>query len=121
MKRFSFLAAVFTCFLALPAFAVELFMVERQGCHYCTEWKLTIGPAYPNTDVGKFAPLKMVDIDDAPPAGVRFARPVVFTPTFILVDDGAEIGRIEGNPGEDFFWGLLERLLTEKAGFQGAS
>ncbi|MBL3206218.1 thioredoxin family protein, partial [Klebsiella pneumoniae] len=33
-----------------------------------------------------------------------------YTPTFILVDGGREIGRIEGYPGADFFWGLLERL-----------
>ena len=39
--------------------------------------------------------------------------PIRFTPTFVLVDDGREIGRIEGYPGEDFFWGLLERLLLQ--------
>ena len=115
-----FLTMLATFFLASPAAAVELFMVERQGCHYCIEWKETIGPAYPNTEMGAFAPLRMIDIKDAPPDGISFDGRVVFTPTFILVDDGKEIGRIEGHPGEDFFWGLLYRLLTEKAGYEGA-
>jgi hypothetical protein len=29
----------------------------------------------------------------------------------VLVENGAEIGRIEGYPGEDFFWGLLKQML----------
>jgi hypothetical protein len=44
---------------------------------------------------------------------MSFARPVVFTPTFVLVEDGQELARIEGYPGEDFFWGLLARMLEE--------
>ena len=38
-------------------------------------------------------------------------RRVSFTPTFILVQDGVEVGRIEGYPGEDFFWGLLGKMF----------
>ena len=41
-------------------------------------------------------------IANAPPA-----------PTFVLVEDGRELGRIEGYPGEDFFWGLLGKLLEK--------
>ena len=39
-------------------------------------------------------------------------RPV-FTPTFVLVEDGKELGRIEGYAGDEFFWFLLGRLLDE--------
>jgi hypothetical protein len=107
--------------MALMAQAAELVMVERDGCAYCKAWKEQIGPAYPNTDLGQFAPLRLVNIRDGAPAGVSFARPVVFTPTFILIEDGAELGRIEGYPGEDFFWGLLEKMLKEKTDFVGSS
>ena len=31
--------------------------------------------------------------------------------TFVLMHNGAEIGRILGYPGEDHFWGLLQQLL----------
>ncbi|MEZ5674535.1 hypothetical protein SAMN06265173_1435 [Thalassovita litoralis] len=100
--------------LLSPAQAAELIMVERKGCHYCVEWKTKLGPIYPNTPEGQFAPLRMVDIQDAPPADVTFAKKVIYTPTFILVEDGQEIGRIEGYPGEDFFWGLLNMMLKAK-------
>jgi hypothetical protein len=38
-----------------------------------------------------------------------------YTPTFVVVQDGTEVGRIEGYPGEDFFWGLLGRILEQEA------
>ena len=100
---------------ALPA--TELIMVERQGCHYCIEWKTDLGPIYPLTPEGAFAPLRMIDIADAPPPGVHFDTTVVFTPTFVLVEDGAELARIEGYPGEDFFWGLLGMMLEKNTDF----
>lgn len=95
----------------------QLFMVESPGCHYCLQWKEEIGPIYPKTAEGKFAPLQMIDIDDPLPAGVTFKRKAVYTPTFVLVQNGQEIGRIEGYPGEDFFWGLLEMMLETKTDF----
>lgn len=101
--------------------AAELVMIDREGCGYCIAWKKQIGPAYPNTDLGQFAPLRVVNIREGAPAGVTFDRPVLFTPTFILIDDGRELGRIEGYPGEDFFWGLLEKMLKEKTDFIGSS
>ncbi|MGC0224737.1 hypothetical protein [Pseudooceanicola nitratireducens] len=104
--------------MALPAWAAELVMVEQPGCAYCAAWDRDIAPIYPKTAIGAFAPLRRADLHDGPPAGTTYAYPVRFTPTFILLDDAAaEIGRIEGYPGEDFFWPLLERLAAEKAGF----
>jgi hypothetical protein len=107
--------------LALPVAAAELVMIDREGCGYCIAWKKEIGPAYPNTDLGQFAPLRIVNIREGAPEGVTFARPVLFTPTFILIEDGAELARIEGYPGEDFFWGLLEKMLKETTDFVGSS
>lgn len=97
---------------ALPASALDLLMVEQPGCVYCARWDKEIGPIYPRTDVGATAPLRRVQMADGAPEGIRYARPVVFTPTFILVgDEGRELGRIEGYPGEDFFWPLVENLV----------
>jgi hypothetical protein len=39
---------------------------------------------------------------------------VTITPTLALAEDGREIGRIVGYPGEDFFYGLLANLLKSK-------
>ena len=115
------LSLLLSLLVARPAAATELVMVEEQGCYYCIIWKNEIGPIYGNTPEGDFAPLRMIDIDDGAPQGMRFARKVLYTPTFILVDKGEEIGRIEGYPGEDFFWGLLKMMLEAKTDYQGTS
>jgi hypothetical protein len=112
------LAPVFWVSLVPMAQAVELVMVERDGCHYCIEWKTDLGPIYPKTDEGEFAPLRIVNIKDAPPDGIEFDRKILFTPTFVLVDGGEELARIEGYPGEDFFWGLLTMMLKDNTDFE---
>ena len=107
--------------LAGAASAAELIMVERKGCHYCIAWKVDLGPIYPNTPEGKYAPLRMVDIADGMPDDIAFTRKVIYTPTFVLVENNAEIGRIEGYPSEDFFWGLLNMMLKAKTDFEKSS
>jgi hypothetical protein len=98
---------------AVPAAAAELVMFRRAGCPYCAAWDRAIGPVYPKTDIGKRLPLRQVDLDRSADGKVALVSPVRFTPTFVLVDQGRELGRLEGYPGEDFFWGLLERLLLQ--------
>ena len=98
---------------AMPArAAVELVMFEQTGCAWCARWNADIAPIYPKTDEGKAAPLRRVDIHAALPADMQLARRPQFTPTFVVLQDGVEVGRIEGYPGEDFFWGLLDRILS---------
>lgn len=91
---------------------LELVMVEQHGCAYCAMWNREIAPIYPKTEAGEVAPLRRLNLGDAVPEDLALDQPAVFTPTFILVADGVEIGRIVGYPGEDFFWGLLEQMLT---------
>lgn len=111
--RFAILPCFFMALMAtLPAPAAELIMVERPGCHWCAQWHEEIGTAYPATEESRRAPLRRVQID-ALPGDVAFASKPVFTPTFVLVDEGRELGRIEGYPGAHFFWPLLTRLLNE--------
>jgi hypothetical protein len=92
------------------AWAAELVMFRRTGCPYCQTWDRVIGSIYPSSDLGRQFPLRIVDLDRDPPLEAKLDRTVRFTPTFVLVEDGREVGRIEGYPGEDFFWGLLEKL-----------
>ena len=91
---------------------LELVMFERDGCSYCRRWNEEIGPAYPRTAEGRFAPLRRVQLNDIPEDLDLETRPV-FTPTFILVEDGRELGRIEGYAGDEFFWFILDTLLDE--------
>jgi len=100
--------------------AAELLMVEQQGCYYCLEWKDEIGPIYPKTQEGKFAPIKFIDITEVDKM-VGLQRDVVFTPTFILFEKENERARLEGYPGEDFFWALLKIMLEQETNFKATT
>ncbi|MGR3313082.1 hypothetical protein [Roseovarius indicus] len=95
---------------ALPLQAAELVMVQRPGCHWCQQWNEEIGISYHKTEEARRAPLRRVEIS-ALPDDIDFASKPVFTPTFVLVEDGQELGRIEGYPGAHFFWPMLDQLL----------
>jgi len=97
---------------AAPALAeVRLLMLDQAACEWCARWDAEVGTVYARTAEGKQAPLLRVSIHGPLPEGVVLARTARFTPTFVLLDDGVEIDRIEGYPGEDFFYGLLQRML----------
>jgi hypothetical protein len=98
---------------AQSARAAELLMFELQGCPWCKLWHKEIGPAYANTPEGQRAPLRIVDVKGPVPDGIALAKPVRSAPTFVLVENGREIGRITGYPGADFFWPLLDQLLAK--------
>jgi len=111
------LIAVFWLLLiAAPSRGAELLMFEERGCPWCARWHAEIGPAYPNTDEGRRAPLRRLDIHAPRPEGIALGPPLRLTPTFVLVERGREVGRITGYPGQDFFWGLLGELLARRDG-----
>ena len=112
-KCVGFVAAMM---LAIPAAATELVMVEQTGCEWCARWDAEIAPAYPKTTEGKFAPLRRVDLR-AMPTDLTLSRRVSFTPTFLIVENNQEIARLEGYPGEDFFWPLLGNLLKDSTSY----
>lgn len=109
------LAACGFLWTAAPrADAAELVMVEQDNCSWCARWHAEIGPIYPKTTEHRYAPLRRIDIHESLPVDLAFLKTGPFTPTFILVDEGREIGRIRGYPGEDFFWGLLDGLIKKQ-------
>jgi thioredoxin-related protein len=112
----SFLAAiVLAAGLLWPALsrASELVMFEQGGCVWCARWDRDVGPVYDKTAEAKVLPLRRVDIGQQSAAGVTLAAPVIYTPTFVVVDNGREIGRITGFINDDAFWGLLDTLVVK--------
>lgn len=93
--------------------AAELLMIEEKGCFWCEAWNKDISQVYPKTSEGQSAPLRRVDIKSDIEQQVTLKQSVHFTPTFLLIEDGKEVGRIEGYPGEDFFWGILGKILKD--------
>ncbi len=86
-------------------------MFDEVGCIWCDRWTDEVGVVYAKTEEGQRAPLRRVNLHKAWPEDLQGIAPVRFTPTFVLFVQGAEVGRIEGYPGEEFFWGLLSAML----------
>ena len=93
---------ILSALCASAASTFELVMFRRDGCPWCAAWDRELGPIYGKTEIGQRVPI-----------------PVRFTPTFVLLDGDREIGRIEGYPGPDFFWGLLENLVSKSGAAPG--
>lgn len=106
IRLFSMLAGV-AWLAAVPAAAAELVLFEADGCRWCEAWNAEIGEIYSKTAESRIAPLRRVDIHGQRPDDLAHLRGIVYTPTFVLMEDGREVGRITGYAGEEFFWGLL--------------
>ncbi len=99
---------------ALPVEAAQLVMFERKYCPWCVRWKKDIGSFYHKTDEGKIAPLRIVDMDEKRPDDLKDIRGLVWSPTFVLLDDdGREVGRMEGYQNEEAFWIGLDALIEK--------
>ena len=113
MRRFAAALIFLAATAAPPVQAAELIMMEQAGCAWCIRWHKEIGTVYPKTDEARIAPLRTVDIHKPLPEDLSFLTVERFTPTFVLVDDGTEIGRMRGYAGDEFFWYLLDELIAK--------
>jgi len=105
--------------LALPAVlwpaaasAAELVMFTRDGCPWCARFEREVGPIYPKTAEGRLAPLRRVEVLAGGTTMPGLKEPVFAAPTFVLLDEEREVGRITGYLGDDAFWGLLGKMLA---------
>ncbi len=96
-----------------PAEAAELVIFESMACEWCEIWEEEIGEGYHNSSEARVAPLRRVDIDDDRPVDLEKIEGIAYTPTFVVMSKGEEVGRIIGYPGEDFFWHLLDEILAK--------
>jgi thioredoxin-related protein len=105
---------------ATPAAAaeakLELLFVDRAGCSWCLRFEKEVLPGYPASDLGQVAPLRRASLDAGQPRDAALDEPIRFTPTFVLLSDGRETGRIVGYVDNGVFYGLLGKLIEEKAG-----
>ena len=112
ISRLLLCGAIFTLAFG-NARAAELVMFEQAGCAWCEGFDREVAPGYGKSAEGLRAPLRRVDMTRAVPADLAFIEVERLTPLFVLVDQGREIGRIRGYPGEDHFWGLLGVLIKK--------
>lgn len=104
----------FGLLIAVSSFAeaAQLVMIDSRACGYCQRFKHDIAPSYSANNLGKRAPLRVVSVWKKWPQDLKSVKPVRFTPVFILVNQGKEVGRFYGYSGRADFWARLEVLLT---------
>ncbi len=119
MRRVFFLLVV-VIFVPGSMNAANLIMFDSPVCEWCEIWEDEVGIVYHKTDEARVAPLRRISIHDPRADDFGNIRPVIYTPTFVLMENDHEIGRITGYPGEAHFWSLLEVLIgmieTDTAG-----
>ncbi len=57
--------------------------------------------------------MRRIDIASQAASNITLSSRVLYTPTFVVVNGGREIGRITGYINDDAFWGLLGTLAAK--------
>ena len=110
------LSAVFLLALAVlpaagPVAAAELVFVEVKSCVYCIRFNKQMAGPYEASETGRKVPLRRVNLMERWPADLKAVDRPPYTPVFILVEDGREVGRFNGYVNARQFNRDLRRLL----------
>ncbi len=98
---------------AAPAAEPRLLMFELPDCQPCIQFEREVGRIYGKTDEGRRAPIQRLPLDGPAPDGVALDAEVEVAPTFVLIRDRRELGRITGYRDDEAFWLSLTRLLRK--------
>ena len=108
-----FLVAMFFVAITHSAAAgAQLIMVTSEVCPSCKAWERDVGAVYDKSPYARKLPLSRVEIGSKMPKNAAIEKPVVETPTFLIIRNGQEIDRQRGYvDAEIFFWWLSEHVV----------
>jgi hypothetical protein len=109
MVRLSALVLAFWCGLAAGGARAEtrLVMFGTADCGGCRVFYLESLQDYWTSEESTAMPLSIVDAAALGTAGNALRAPLSTYPTFVLMRDGREIGRIDGYPGREVFFATM--------------
>ena len=91
--------------------AVELVVVDSKTCVYCAKFNREVGREYGSKAVAAKAPLRRVSAMKKWPSDLAGIKKTPFTPAFIVVDNGRELGRFYGYQNPETFYAELKSLV----------
>ena len=97
----------FLSFASAAARAMDLVVFEGPNCGTCKLFKREVIPIYNQSPAGKVFPLWVAEMGGK--VSFRLKEPVTFTPTFVWVDNGVEVGRFSGYFGKAQFFNIVNR------------
>ncbi len=91
---------------------LELIVMEAPGCTYCDIFRRDVLPSYQASERAKDVPIRFLDINDASPEELGLNSPVDIVPTFVVLKDHKEVGRIPGYVGPEYFFHSINHLIS---------
>ena len=91
---------------------IQLVVMEAEGCIYCTIFRRDVLPSYEMSERGKEIPVRFLDVNDVDKAGIELQSPINILPTFVVIKDNHEMGRIPGYMGPEDFFHSINYLLS---------
>ena len=117
MRFVKFFIISVSCLLTALSYATEvktpkeLVFITSDHCPFCQAWERDVGYIYDSTPYAQHATLRRIDFTEISFLLPKLNDAVVGTPTFLIFENGVEIGRIEGyQSSEMFFWALSEYI-----------
>ena len=89
----------------------QLLMITSDSCPWCEAFEEEVGLGYAFTKESDLFPLKRVDYYQPLPTNLQHITPAILTPTFVIIQNGFEIGRIAGYPGAELFWWRISEFI----------
>ena len=91
----------------------QLVMITSSHCPWCEAFEDDVGKGYDLTEEALVYPLRRHDFYKAMPDDLAHLTPATMTPTFIVMRNGAEVGRIIGYPGAELFWWRISEFTAQ--------
>jgi len=121
MKQILLLVVGLAILVATPSQATanpELLMFSNPHCGYCQSFLKDVAPTYPDSEIGKVLPLRVINMDQDVPdwydKAYRDKRisQIRGTPTFIVWQDDTELFKFVGYPGKSRFYEILGEFVS---------
>ena len=101
----------FTAIVHNAAADARLIMFTSEHCPYCQAWEREVGAVFNKSPYAAKLPLIRVEIGSKMPKNVVLKKPIIGTPTFLIIRNGREIDRQRGYVDEEiFYWWLSEHM-----------
>ena len=88
-----------------------MLMITNKNCLYCIIWEKQIGKIYPKTDIAKKFPLQRIEVKNFINYKKYDLKKTNITPTFILIKNTKEKGRIKGYTNPEMFWWQVDEIM----------
>lgn len=95
-----------------PPKAMEIVVMEVNGCKYCPRFRENVASAYSASPRGREIPMRFIDVNAEGAARLKLKSPIDTVPTAVLMREHAEVGRIEGYVSPEDFARLVTQLLA---------